>query len=137
MPDVLTRDEGAVRVLTLNRPDVCNAFKLGVAPDGGSTWLLPRLVGFARAQELLFHDRVVRAEEAKSMGLLHDVVAHAELEARALGEARKLAAGPPFALGAAKRLLAATTSSDLAQQLALERRLNSESSGTPEFAEGA
>lgn len=112
-------------------------FKLGVAPDGGSTWLLPRLVGFARAQELLFHDRVVDAEEARRLELVHDVVPPEELLPRAMREARALAAGPAFALAAAKRLMAATTSNDLATQLALERRLNSQSGGTAEFREGA
>lgn len=112
-------------------------FKLGVAPDGGSTWLLPRLVGFARAQELLFHDRVVDAEEACALGLAHEVVPPERLMERALAEAQALAEGPAFALAAAKRLMAETTSHDLAEQLALERRLNSQSGGTPEFREGA
>ncbi len=112
-------------------------FRLGVAPDGGSTWLLPRLVGFTRAQELLFHDRVVSAQEALALGLVHEVVPAERLMPRALEEAQALARGPPFALAAAKRLLAATTSHDLAAQLALERRLNSESGATADFAEGA
>ncbi|MFA5861505.1 MAG: enoyl-CoA hydratase-related protein [Candidatus Thermoplasmatota archaeon] len=112
-------------------------FKLGVAPDGGSTWLLPRLVGFTRAQELLYHDRVVRAEEALALGLVHEVVPHGELLTRAVAEAEALAAGPAFALAAAKRLMAATTSNDLGVQLAMERKWNSASGGTPEFAEGA
>ena len=89
-------------------------FRLGVAPDGGSTWLLPRLVGMSVAQRILLHDRMMDAEEA-----------------------RALAAGPAFALAAAKRLLAATSSNDLETQLHLERRLNSASGGTPEFREGA
>lgn len=112
-------------------------FRLGVAPDGGSTWLLPRLVGFAKAQELLFHDRVVKADEALALGLVHEVVPAERLMARALEEANALAQGPAFALSAAKRLMAATSSSDLVTQLALERKLNSESGGTPEFREGA
>lgn len=112
-------------------------FRLGVAPDGGSTWLLPRLVGFTRAQELIFHDRVVKADEALALGLVHEVVPAERLMERALAEAKALAEGPAFALAAAKRLLAETTSSDLHTQLALERKLNSESGGTPEFAEGA
>ena len=57
--------------------------------------------------------------------------------ARAMEEAQALAAGPAFALAAAKRLLAATSSNGLEAQLALERRLNSASGGTPEFREGA
>lgn len=112
-------------------------FRLGVAPDGGSTWLLPRLVGFTKAQELLFHDRVVKADEALALGLVHEVVPHDRLMARALEEAAALAAGPAFALAAAKRLMAATSSSDLVTQLALERKLNSQSGGTAEFREGA
>lgn len=112
-------------------------FKLGVAPDGGSTFLLPRLVGFTRAQEILFHDRMMGAEEALALGLVHEVVAPEMLMERAMNEARALAAGPAFALAAAKRLMAATSSSDLATQLALERRLNSQSGGTAEFREGA
>src|SRR5581483_10190876 len=112
-------------------------FRLGVAPDGGSTWLLPRLVGFTRAQELLFHDRIVDAREALELGLVHAVWPAEELMRKALIEAEALAAGPPFALAAAKRLLAQTTSHDLAQQLALARRLNSESGAAADFAEGA
>ncbi|MEA3201109.1 MAG: 2-(1,2-epoxy,2-dihydrophenyl)acetyl-CoA isomerase [Thermoplasmata archaeon] len=112
-------------------------FRLGVAPDGGSTWLLPRLVGFTRAQELLYHDRVVDAQEAMALGLVHEVAPAAALMRRALEEASALAQGPPFALAAAKKLLAETTSNDVAQQLALERRLNSESGATADFAEGA
>ena len=112
-------------------------FRLGVAPDGGSTWLLPRLVGFTRAQELLFHDRVVKADEALALGLVHEVVPHERLMERAMDEARTLAAGPAFALAAAKRLMADTTSNDVPTQLALERTLNAKSGGTPEFAEGA
>lgn len=112
-------------------------FKLGVAPDGGSTYLLPRLVGLSKAQELLFHDRVVKAEEALALGLVHEVVPPEALMRRALEEARALAAGPAFALAAAKRLLAATTSNDLDVQLAMERTLNAQSGATPEFAEGA
>ena len=112
-------------------------FKLGVAPDGGSTWLLPRLVGFTIAQELIFHDRVVLADEARALGLCHEVVPDEELMPRALAEAKALAEGPSFALRAAKLLMAATTSNDLARQLEMERHWNSKSGATPEFAEGA
>ena len=128
---------GDIRVMAQGAKLKPAYFRLGVAPDGGSTWLLPRLVGMSRAQELIFHDRAVDADEALALGLVHEVAPADELMARALEEARALAAGPAFALAAAKRLMAATTSNDVAQQLALERRLNSESGATPEFAEGA
>lgn len=112
-------------------------FKLGVAPDGGSTWLLPRLVGFTRAQRILLDDRMMSAEEACETGLVHEVVPPEKLMERAMGEAQRLASGPAFALAAAKKLMAETTSNDLTKQLALERRLNSQSGGTAEFREGA
>lgn len=112
-------------------------FKLGVAPDGGSTWLLPRLVGFTRAQRILLDDRMMSAKEAHELGLVHEVVPPEELMPRAMAEAARLASGPSFALAAMKKLLAQTTSHDLAQQLALERRLNAQSGGTAEFREGA
>jgi 2-(1,2-epoxy-1,2-dihydrophenyl)acetyl-CoA isomerase len=128
---------GDLRIAATNARFKPAYFKLGVAPDGGSTWLLPRLVGFTRAQELLFHDRFVEAPEALALGLVHALAPPGDLLSRAIEEARSLAAGPAFALAAAKRLMAATMSSDLATQLALERRLNSQSGGTPEFREGA
>lgn len=112
-------------------------FKLGVAPDGGSTYLLPRLVGFTKAQELLFHDRVVRADEALALGLVHEVVPRERLVERAMEEAQALARGPPFALAAAKYMMAVTTSNDLDTQLDVERKWNSESGATVDFAEGA
>lgn len=112
-------------------------FKLGVAPDGGSTYLLPRLVGFTKAQELLFHDRIVEAEEARALGLVHEVVAPDRLLPRAVAEATILANGPPFALAAAKYMMAVTTSNDLDTQLDVERKWNSESGATADFAEGA
>lgn len=128
---------GDIRIAAANARFKPAYFKLGVAPDGGSTWLLPRLVGFTRAQELLFHDRMIEAPEALSLGLVHALAPPEELLGRAMEEARLLASGPGFALAAAKRLMAATTSNDLATQLALERRLNAQSGGTPEFREGA
>jgi 2-(1,2-epoxy-1,2-dihydrophenyl)acetyl-CoA isomerase len=111
-------------------------FKIGVVPDGGITYLLPRVVGEARAAEILLEDQMVGAEEAQRIGLVHVVVEPEALTKVAGGHAARFAAGPPFALASAKRLLYASSGRDLESQLENERRLNYESAGTDDFAEG-
>ena len=69
---------------------------------GGSTYLLPRFVGLGRATEMLLLGRMVEMEEALRLGLVTEVVPHAELEKRAYEFARKLAKGPTQAYGAIK-----------------------------------
>lgn len=111
-------------------------FGIGVVPDGGITWVLPRLVGISRAQEILLKDRLVRADEALAIGLLHRIVPAPTLLDEARAEARALAAAPRFALAAAKRLLNQCYHADMPAQLADERRLNGESAATADFREG-
>ncbi len=76
---------------------------LGIIPGGGATQRLPRLVGPARAKELIWSGRQVRADEALAIGLVDRVVAADELLDAALGWAHELAAGPVVAMGLAKR----------------------------------
>jgi len=76
---------------------------LGIIPGGGGTQRLPRLVGPARAKDLIFSGRQVSAEEALAMGLVDEVVAPGELEDRALARAGELAQGAVVAQGLAKR----------------------------------
>lgn len=78
---------------------------IGFSPDGGSTWLLPRLVGRRRAQELLLTKRRVAAEEAVSLGLISRMVPDSELESEAQLVAKALADGPTSAFAATRRLL--------------------------------
>jgi enoyl-CoA hydratase/carnithine racemase len=73
--------------------------------DMGAAHLLPRLVGLAKATELLYTGDFVTAEEALAMGLYNRVVAPAELEAETRGLAERLARGPSFALGVTKEML--------------------------------
>ena len=80
--------------------------KMGLVPELGSTALLPRIVGPARALELCLTARTVRGEEAARIGLVHEVVPHEELLGRALAIAREIAANPPSAILQTKRLLA-------------------------------
>jgi 2-(1,2-epoxy-1,2-dihydrophenyl)acetyl-CoA isomerase len=96
---------------------------IGLVPDGGSTWYLPRVVGLRRALDLALTNRALSAEEACEWGLVSRVVPDDDLEAEALALARSLAAGPTRALGSAKRLLRDSLSRDLEAQLAHESEL--------------
>jgi 2-(1,2-epoxy-1,2-dihydrophenyl)acetyl-CoA isomerase len=111
-------------------------FKIGVVPDGGITLLLPRVVGESKAAEILLEDQLVGAEEAKRIGLVHVVVGPEALPKVAMEHARRFAEGAPFALASAKRLVYQSLQRDLESQLEDERRLNYESAGTRDFAEG-
>ena len=94
--------------------------KIGLAVDGGGTWLLPRLVGMARAKELIFTGDVFDAAEALRIGLVNRVVHAADLAATTRELAEKIAAGPPLALRLDKQALNRAASSDLASALEVE-----------------
>src|SRR5437879_642002 len=94
--------------------------KIGLAVDGGGTWLLPRLVGMARAKELIFTGGVFVAAEALRIGLVNRVVHAADLAATTRELAEKIAAGPPLALRLDKQALNRAASSDLAAALEVE-----------------
>jgi 2-(1,2-epoxy-1,2-dihydrophenyl)acetyl-CoA isomerase len=94
---------------------------LGLSPDGGSTWLLPRLVGLRRAQELCLRNRRVTAQEAAAIGLVTRVV-DGELMDEAMDVARDLAASATPALGVTRRLLLDSATASLEAQLDAESR---------------
>jgi 2-(1,2-epoxy-1,2-dihydrophenyl)acetyl-CoA isomerase len=94
---------------------------VGLAPDGSTSFLLPRIVGRHRAMELFLTNRALGAEEAQQWGLLNQVVDDEQLQAEAFALAERLAAGPTDSFGAVKRLLAASDPG-LESQLALEGR---------------
>ena len=77
----------------------------GVTPDGTSTYFLSRHVGVRRALDLVLNNRMLTAMEAEEWGLVNRVVPPGEADAAALEMAKKLAAGPGFALGQAKKLV--------------------------------
>lgn len=79
--------------------------KRGLSVDGGSSWLLPRLVGLHKAKEIAYFADILSAEEAAAYGLLNKVVAADQLDAFVDDWASRLAAGPPLALSMTKRLL--------------------------------
>ncbi len=93
---------------------------IGLTPDGGTTWLLPRLVGLRRAQELCLTNRRVKADEAASLGLVTRVVEAGTLAAETAAIAQQLAKGATAALGATRRMLVESFSNTLESQLSLE-----------------
>lgn len=94
--------------------------KIGLAADGGGTWLLSRVVGMARAKELVFTGDVIDAAEAARIGLVNRVVPAAALETTTRALAEKIAAGPPLALRLDKEMLNRAASTDLAAALEVE-----------------
>ena len=99
---------------------------LGVIPGAGGTQRLARLVGPAKAKDLVFTGRHVGAEEALDIGLADAVVPDEEVYATAVAMARKFAAGPPLALAAAKQAIDSGLDHSLEEGLALESRLFAE-----------
>lgn len=79
--------------------------RVGLTPDGGMSYILPRIVGLRRALELTLTNRVLSAEEALEWGLVNKVVKEEELLPQAEALATQLASGPPISLGISKRLL--------------------------------
>ncbi|MDX8153345.1 enoyl-CoA hydratase-related protein [Patulibacter brassicae] len=110
--------------------------RLGLSGDGNSSWWLPRLVGLRRAQELLVGGRLLGAEEAVAWGIATRSVPVAELEAAALAEARRLAAGPTRALGRMRRLLREADGRDVRARLVEEAAAMRELARTPDAQEG-
>jgi 2-(1,2-epoxy-1,2-dihydrophenyl)acetyl-CoA isomerase len=110
--------------------------KLGLVPDSGGTWFLPRLVGAARARALALTAEPVPAEKAAEWGMIWKCVADDELRGEAEHLCQHFAAAPTFGLGLIKRALDAAEDNDLSAQLDLERDLQREAGATPDYAEG-
>jgi 2-(1,2-epoxy-1,2-dihydrophenyl)acetyl-CoA isomerase len=110
--------------------------RVGLVPDAGSNYFLPKLVGLPRALELAWTARRVGAEEALQIGLVNSVVPADELGTAAHELAAKLAAGPALAIALTKQAMMAADDSSLAQVLALEAELQSRCIVTDDFAEG-
>ncbi len=96
---------------------------IALSCDTGASWTLPRLVGHAKALELLYEPRTIRADEAAALGLATRVVPDEDLAAEAHALAARLAAGPTRAYGAVRRALAFAATHDLAASLEHEAGL--------------
>lgn len=94
--------------------------KIGIHPDWGGTWFLPRLVGPSRAMEILMTGRMVDATEALAIGMVDRVVPQSELSSHTTTLARAIAEGPPLAIADIKRALAVSRTNTLRAQVELE-----------------
>jgi 2-(1,2-epoxy-1,2-dihydrophenyl)acetyl-CoA isomerase len=109
---------------------------IGLTPDGGMTWSLPRLIGMRKAQELVFTNRRVPAAEAEQIGLVTRVVDDAALAEEGAKVAETLSRSAIAALATARTLLANSYSAALASQLESEARTIAAMSREPECREG-
>jgi 2-(1,2-epoxy-1,2-dihydrophenyl)acetyl-CoA isomerase len=110
--------------------------KIGLIPDSGGTFILPRIVGLQRASAMTMLAEKIDAARAKEWGLLYDVVPATTLMQVALDIAKRLAAMPTRGLGLTKRGFNAGFGNDLDTQLALEEELQREAGRTADYAEG-
>jgi 2-(1,2-epoxy-1,2-dihydrophenyl)acetyl-CoA isomerase len=110
--------------------------KIGLLPDSGGTWFLPRLVGAARARGLAMLAQPLSAEKAEEWGLIWQVVEDEQLMERATRLAAHLATQPTIGLALTKRALDAAEINTLDEQLDLERDLQGEAGRTPDYMEG-
>ena len=110
--------------------------RIGLLPDGGSTWFLPRLVGDQRARALAMLAPQISAAQAKDWGLIWDVVEDADLMKTATDIARRLADGPTLSLARIKEAMGRASGNDLSQQLDVERDFQRELGRSEDFREG-
>ncbi len=110
--------------------------KIGLVPDSGGTWTLPRLVGEARAKAMIMTAEPVMAEEAARIGLVYKCVEDDTLLEEAKALALGFATGPTFGFGLTKKALHAASTNTLDEQLDLERDLQCQAGRSSDYAEG-
>jgi 2-(1,2-epoxy-1,2-dihydrophenyl)acetyl-CoA isomerase len=110
--------------------------KIGLVPDCGGTFILPRLVGLKKAAELMFTGDLITAQQAVAMGMINSAVPDAELMAQVMSLAERLAQSPTAAIAQIKRLLDASAVNDYGGQLDREREAQIEAGKTKDFVEG-
>ena len=124
-------------VLAAKSASFIQAFvNIGLVPDSGGTFLLPRLVGLARAKALTLLGERISAEQALAFGMIHAVHEPEKLLAEAEALAARLAQMPTLALGLTKRALHASLHATLESQLELERTLQAVASKSHDYHEG-
>lgn len=110
--------------------------KIGLVPDSGGTWFLPRLVGGARARALIMLAETVPAEKAEAWGMIWKTVDDSELMPEAHRLATYFAGQPTDGLALIKQALDAAETNSLDEQLELEQDFQGRAGRTPDFAEG-
>lgn len=125
-----------LRIASTNAQFNAATIRLGLVANGGATYFLPRLVGLARASEILLSGKIVSAEEALKIGIINRVVSPQDLESETEKIAMQLAVSPRQALARLKKTLHAGLSSSLVAQLERERQAIAWSATTDDFKEG-
>lgn len=124
-------------VLAARSASFIQAFcKIGLVPDSGGTWTLPRVVGHARAMALTLLGDKISAEKAESWGMIWKCVDDADLMPEALKLAKHLATQPTKGLAMTKQAIHAAGTNTLDQQLNLERDLQAAAAASDDFKEG-
>lgn len=109
---------------------------IGLVPDGGSSWILPRLIGKARAMQMMMLGERIGAEQAEDWGLIYKAVDDAALADEGLALATRLAAGPTVSYGTLRRNLARALETDLAAALLAEAEGQLVAGDSADAAEG-
>ena len=124
-------------VLAARSASFIQAFcKIGLVPDSGGTWTLPRLVGHARAMALSMLGDKVSAEQAQSWGMIWQVIDDEQLKDEALSLAKRLATQPTKGLALIKRAIQSSWDNSFDEQLDLERDLQTLAGRTEDYREG-
>jgi len=125
-----------IRIASEDAAFVCAYGRIGASPDGGMTYFLPRVVGPARALELLLEDPILGAEEAREEGIVSEVVPADGLLEAARERATSLAARAPHYVRMSKLLVGQSLDNSLAEHLQLERHGIADSMATEDLREG-
>ncbi len=124
-------------VVASERASFIQAFsKIGLIPDNGGTFILPRIIGFQKASALMLLGDKISAKEAEKLGMVYKVFSSEECEAEVHVLAECLAQMPTKALGMTKRLLNESMSNDLRSQLELEAKYQIEAAQSDDYKEG-
>jgi 2-(1,2-epoxy-1,2-dihydrophenyl)acetyl-CoA isomerase len=110
--------------------------RVGLIPDGGAHFLLPRIVGLAKAKELIYTGKIIPAKEAEALGLVNQVVPPDKLQETAMEWANRLGKGPTRAIGMAKKLLNLTFQTSLADIIEMETEMQTLLHETEDHKEG-
>jgi 2-(1,2-epoxy-1,2-dihydrophenyl)acetyl-CoA isomerase len=109
---------------------------ISLIPDSGGTFFLPRLIGMQRASALMFLANKIKATEAKSMGMIYEVLPDEQLKESVLSFAKEMAQKPTKGLGLTKRALNLSLFNNLEDQLEVEKQLQAEAGKTYDNREG-
>ena len=110
--------------------------KIGLIPDSGGTFFLPRIIGMQKATALMMLGDKINADEAEQMGMIYKSVSDDELESTALATAKKLAKMPTYGLALTKQALNKSLANNLEEQLQVEDELQSKAGVSYDYEEG-